>query len=170
MNKNYRQLITALAFLLIILGGFTLRLAWPLLTGKDIILETRPIDPFDPLRGQYLNINYNISTIPTQQEYAIGDTIYVALQENNGLWQYKSSSKTKPQNTFIKGTITYASNETTNLQYGIEQYFFEQDATINLTKLQVHARVDSNGNARIVELMKDQKPIEIEYKSAAKIS
>jgi uncharacterized membrane-anchored protein len=34
------------------------------LTGKTVYLRTAPIDPNDPFRGQFVRLNYEISTIP----------------------------------------------------------------------------------------------------------
>ena len=58
MRREYKKLIATLGVICIIIGVFILYLAWPLMTGKTIVLATRPIDPFDIFRGQYIVINY----------------------------------------------------------------------------------------------------------------
>jgi len=63
MNPQYTRLIIVLVAIVGIAGIFILYLSFPLLTGTDVILKTQPVDPFDLLRGQYLIINYDISTI-----------------------------------------------------------------------------------------------------------
>ena len=54
MNPAYTKLIIGLGILLGILAVFGLYLGLPLLTGAEATLATQPIDPFDPLRGQYI--------------------------------------------------------------------------------------------------------------------
>ena len=52
-----------LLLVLLIVLSFIFYNEWPLLTGKKVVLATQPIDPFDPFRGQYMSINYEISRI-----------------------------------------------------------------------------------------------------------
>jgi len=63
-SKQYIRLAIALAVIFGIIIAFLLYVSWPLIVGESIILDTRPVDPFDPLRGQYFTIRYEIGTIP----------------------------------------------------------------------------------------------------------
>ena len=78
-RKEVRKLAIVLVALFLILGSFILYLAMPLINGTKIVLAIRPVDPFDPLRGQYMTIAYEIGTIGTIMDAREGDTVYVSL-------------------------------------------------------------------------------------------
>ncbi len=146
-----------------IAGTFILYLSWPLLTGETIVLDTRPVDPFDIFRGQYLTIGYEIASVPAIEGAKEGETVYVALREDEEeIWRYKDASLVRPKGMFIKGEITSISGENMRIEYGIEQYFFERNAKVATRNMTVEVRV-SNGKARISQLLIDGEPIEIEY-------
>lgn len=163
MNHQTR-LILGLIVLLGIAGVFILYLSWPLLTGKIIILATRPVDPFDILRGQYIIINYEISTIPVIRDAKEGNSVYVILKEDeNKIWRYQEASLSKPVGTFIKGTIKSIYGDNMQIEYGVEQYFFERNAELPRRDLTVEAKISSSGQARISNLLYQGKPVKIEY-------
>ncbi len=167
--KHTLRLIIGLAVLLGILCTFILYLSWPLITGKTIVLATRPVDPFDILMGQYINVNYEVSNIPTIQDAKENDYIYVTLKEDgNGVWRYQEASLIMPKDqTFIRGKITSIYNDQMRVEYGIEQYFFERNAQLPNTNLTVEAKVDSSGQARISQLLHNGKPVEIKYQDVS---
>lgn len=165
MNK---RLLIGLSGMFAALAIFMLYLAWPLMTGTDVVLHTQPVDPFDPFRGQYITIRYDVSTVPKIENITQGDIVYVTLEkQSNDLWNYTSLSLTAPNSgVFLKGIVdrTNTYDNTMVIQYGIEQYFFERGATFNTTNMTVHAKIASNGNARILELLHDGKPVKMEYR------
>ena len=60
-KKEYKKLILIFVVLFSILGSFMLYVSYPLLSQNSIVLATRPVDPFDLIRGQYMIINYEIN-------------------------------------------------------------------------------------------------------------
>lgn len=164
--KQYTRLIVTLAVLLGIAGTFIFYLSWPLLTGKTVILATRPVDPFDILRGQYIVINYEINNIPIIDGAKEGNSVYVILKEDeNKIWRYKSASLSIPKDEdFIKGSIKSIYGDNMRIEYGIEQFFFERNAEFPTRDLTVEVKISSSGQARISNLLHDGKPIEIKYK------
>ena len=80
MNQEVKKQVIALLIVsLIILGvlvSFLLYNQWPILTGKKIVLATQPVDPFDPFRGQYMRIRYEISSIEGGANFEGGNVIY----------------------------------------------------------------------------------------------
>ncbi|KHO46658.1 MAG: hypothetical protein QS98_C0002G0106 [archaeon GW2011_AR3] len=167
--KQTTRLIIGLCVLLGVLAIMILILTWPLMFGKEIILDTRPVDPFDIFRGQYITIAYEIGSIPFVEGVKSGDNIYVWLEEDeNHVWRYAGSSPAKPEDkAFIAGKVNYVSGSTMRVEYGIEQYFFERNAEFSTRNMQVAVKVDSNGNARITRLMQDGKPVVINYQNAS---
>ncbi|MSS75208.1 hypothetical protein EXS73_03305 [Candidatus Pacearchaeota archaeon] len=166
MNPAYTKLIIGLVVLLGILAGFGLYLGMPLLTGAEATLATQPIDPFDPLRGQYIIIRYEIGTLE-KENVSIGNILYVSLKDDaEGIARLTKVSTEKPKSgLFIKGTVERVSGNQATLQYGIEQYFFERGAQFSTQNVQVKVKIDSSGQARIKELVRDGKPIEMSYRN-----
>ncbi len=164
--NNYTKLIIFISLLVFGFGIAILYLSWPLLTGTTIILDTRPVDPFDPFRGQYMTINYEISNVEFLGEVNIGDVVYVALKpDENNVWRLEKVSLAKPeQGVFIRGTVRRVDGNNINVEYGVEQFFFERNADVPTRDVMVEAKVDSSGQARIVNLLQNGKPVEIKYK------
>ena len=165
-QREYLRLILVLVILFGIAGAFIIYLAWPLLTGESVILATTPIDPFDLLRGQYITINYEINRIPIIEGAEAGESVYVVLEKDNSdIWRYKKALLVKPeQGRFIKGKIISISGKTMNIEYGIEQYFFERGAQIPQQNLTVEVRLSSLGQGRIVQLLQNGEAVKIEYR------
>ncbi|MBT4135250.1 GDYXXLXY domain-containing protein [archaeon] len=167
-NKEYIKLVIILLVLFGILGVFLLYVSYPLLGTKTVVLATFPVDPFDLIRGQYITIGYEIGRIPLIDSAEVGDTVYVTLEEDvNGTSRYKSASLNKPSkdDVFIKGEIKSVSSESMRIEYGIEQYFFERGAKFPTRGMEVKVKLSNFGGARIVELLQDGEPIEIEYEN-----
>jgi len=162
MNST-KQLTSVFILLGVILGGFLLWSAWPLLTGTEIVLDTQPVDPFDPFRGQYMTIRYTVGSVPFEEGFSQGDTAYVHLREEAGIWVYDDISKVKPDGIFLKGNVERITGDTMRVTYGIEQFFFEHDADVPTRNITVKVKVSSGGTARIVELLQNGEPVKIVY-------
>ena len=165
--KETKRLISALAVLLGIAGIFILYLSFPLISGKTVILKTKPIDPFDIFRGQYITINYELSSVPSIQGAKENDVVYIYLKKNeDGTRNYNGASLIKPiSGTFIQGKIGYNDGDVMVLDYGIEQYFFERNAELPRINLSVEVKLGSSGQARISQLLYNNKPVKVKYKN-----
>ncbi len=167
-NKEYIRLAIILGVLFIILGGFLLYVSIPLLSTRTMVLATQPVDPFDLVRGQYIVIRYEIGSIPLIEGAEVGDKVYVSLTKDlNGTSRYESASLDKPSRDelFIKGQIKSIYERDMEIEYGIEQYFFERGAMFETRGMEVKVKLSDNGGARIVELLQDGKPVKIDYKN-----
>jgi len=165
MNRKNKNLIIGIGIILLVVFSMIIVLAWPLLTGKTIVLATRQVDPFDVLRGQYINLNYEISSVPAIEKANFDDTIYVELEKDQaGIWRYKSASLLKPSTgDFIKGKVTTNFGDTMQVRYGIEDYYFEKNAYLPRTNLTVELKVSGFGIARISRILYLGKPVSISY-------
>lgn len=165
--KQRARLILGLIVLFGIAGTLILYLSFPLLMGTTIILKTQPVDPFDMFRGQYMTINYEINGVALPPEAKEGGAIYVSLKEGDDkVWHAEKASLSKPKSgVFIRGTARQ-SWRGLGVEYGIEQYFFERDAHVPRTD-SVKVKVDSTGQARIVELLQNGSPINITYQKVS---
>lgn len=58
--------------------------------GNEVLLKLAPVDPRDPLRGDYMVVNYDISNISrayfSYDPVMNGDTVYVPLQKTGSYW------------------------------------------------------------------------------------
>lgn len=121
--------------------------------GAEVRLATAPVDPRDIFRGDYVILNYRISTLSledltdTPEAFTEGGLIYVSLKEGaNGIWEPVSAAPALPGQTAgvvtIRGRITSLSQTgpvtatgeaprpledaagiRLRVDYGIDQYF-----------------------------------------------
>ncbi|MDQ1276060.1 MAG: hypothetical protein QG610_1635 [Euryarchaeota archaeon] len=145
MNQK-KILYLTVVFWLLIFSGFILYKEYTLRTGTEIILKTEPVDPRDLFRGDYVTLNYEISTlnldeIPAEDSYfEYNDRIYLALEIKNGYGVPKKIYKNPSEDElYIKGKvkeIIYDWEEDEDgliaeeprikelrVEYGIESYF-----------------------------------------------
>jgi uncharacterized membrane-anchored protein len=150
---------------LLIIVSFISYNEWPLITGKKIVLATHPIDPFDPFRGQYITINYEISRVNNNKDFKEGDWVYVSLKEDEqGVWRMQNiSSMAFERGDFIKGKVSRAYGKEMWIEYGIEQFFFERNAKLPTQNITIEVSVASSGRAKISQLLQNGKPVEIKY-------
>lgn len=133
-------------------------------TGETVLLRTLPVDPRDPLRGDYAVVRYEISQIDLRDlagdEYVDGD-VYVELQEgDDGYWQavaiHEDRERSYGGTVLIKGEIAGASYLRTysiyDIEYGIEQVFIPEGSGAHVPspgddEVAVAVKVDRFGNA-----------------------
>ena len=101
MNQK-KILYLTIVFWLLIFSGFILYKEYTLRTGTEVMLKTVPIDPRDLFRGDYVTLNYEISTlnleeIPAEDSYfEYNDRIYLALELKDGYGVPKKIYKNCP--------------------------------------------------------------------------
>lgn len=106
-----------------VLGAMILDRAHRLENGTDILLKTTPVDPRDLLRGEYVNLTYDMSRLDLSKlegdtVFKNGESVYVTLtpqapdEHGEILWEPVGVYKTRPEisgkNVVIKGYIQYA--------------------------------------------------------------
>lgn len=151
-------------------------------TGKEITLQTVPVDPYDMFRGDYVILRYDISEMQVPEgAYKAGDTVYVTLEEElpTGYTRGIKISREKPNDFFIKGTITNINqmtkdntsnkNDIASIEYGIESYFIPEGKGWILEQergkgLDAKVSVTTSGRAIIKELLINKKPIDYSQK------
>ena len=166
-KKEVYKLIAILLVLGLIGGGFLLYLSIPLLSDTSVILSTQPVDPFDPIRGQYMVIRYEINSIPVLENAKKGNNVYVLLEEDsNGVSRYKSAHFSKPEGIFIKGQVTSISTNTMRMKYGVEQYFFQRGARFDTRINNIELKLSSGGRSTIVAVLDENlEPVKITYRN-----
>ncbi|MCX4274642.1 MAG: GDYXXLXY domain-containing protein [Candidatus Gastranaerophilales bacterium] len=138
------------------------------LTGDEIRLNVKPVDPRDLLRGQYVALNYDISEIQVGKnaDFKRDETVYVTLIKEGEIYVAQSVYKFKPsKNPYIKGKVdfirrTYGNNkslDTLIIKYGIENLFTkEQEAKDIEKRLQKGGiaviKLDKSGSAKVLKV------------------
>lgn len=150
--------------------------------GREVTLQTRPVDPRDLLRGDYVVLGYDISQVaagalagqPTAERNPV---MFVKLAPDaNGLYQAVSVhaepvTVTAPE-VLIRGRIVYSCGSTSRtfcdklqIRYGLESYFVPEgegkklEQARNQQKLRVVAAVLPSGRAAIKRLLLDGEPV-----------
>lgn len=158
MNQK-KILYLTIVFWLLIFSGFIVYKEYTLRTGTEVLLKTLPVDPRDLFRGDYVTLNYEISTldmekIPSEESYFYSDEpVYLALELKNGYGVPKKIYTTPPEDgLYIKGKVkdilydweTDESGITTEeetikelrVDYGIESYFVPEGRGMEIEKAQ----------------------------------
>jgi uncharacterized membrane-anchored protein len=153
-------------------------------TGTEVTLKTRAVDPHDFLRGDYVALNYDISSVLTGElkdtpVSGLGMFLYVKLAPGaDGFHQAVSVHREiialAAGEALIRGRVTSRSNcgdtrqvfcSSVQLDYGLESFFVPQgegkdiEKARNDGKLAVVAAVAPGGRAAIKRLLLDGKPI-----------
>jgi uncharacterized membrane-anchored protein len=153
-------------------------------SGREVILKTRAVDPRDLLRGDYVTLNYDISSVDAgalrqTPSKGRGSPVYVKLaKDTDGFHKVVSVHldvvPLAPGEALIRGTIVYGSQcgsddrsfcDKIQLNYGLERFFVPQgegreiEKARNDSKLAVIAAVTSGGRAAIKRLLIDGEPV-----------
>ena len=144
-----------------------------LASGKVIMLETRPVDPRNPLSGDYLILNYTISDVPTnlfsppvKDDLPYHTKIFVALAPGtNGFYEVTRASTNaftpSGNGVLLKGASArrwWNAAGSVHVAYGIENYFVAEGTGNPHGKLTAQAVVSASGRAKIKEVFVDGKP------------
>ena len=144
--------------------GFKQYTIW---TGETVLLKVQPIDPRDPIRGDYATVRYEISSIAPDEVVWDEDAprcceapVYVELQrQDDGYWTaiavHGGRDHTRDGTELIKGEVqdTYAmGSQPMQITYGIEDIFVPEGSGSQLPTgsdhtIAVAVKVDRFGNA-----------------------
>ena len=60
MERPGKALLAAIVLQLMLLAAIPAPLAWTRWTGETVLLEMQPVDPFDPMRGWYQDLAFEV--------------------------------------------------------------------------------------------------------------
>jgi uncharacterized membrane-anchored protein len=167
-----------------LLGAMVVDRASILRGGTEVKLQTRPVDPRDLLRGDYVVLGYDISTVPSgalfkQPSASRNPVVYVKLAPKpDGLYEAVSVHTapvpvTSPE-VLIRGRVQYGAGcvpdgksfcDKLQIRYNLEKYFVPEgqgkklEEARNQRKLTIVAAVLPSGRAAIKRLLLDGEPI-----------
>lgn len=184
-NKKFISAVLfqiAVIFIIIIFKVLTLN------RGEEILLRVKPADLKNPMRGDYIILEYDISNISqnyfTYSPVKISDNVFAPLIKKDGYFVLNNKvSKNRPKNgIFIKGWVKETEkingincfltkdcpySNPVKMIYGIEEYYVPENKKNELVLLiknrnnQTYAKValDNDGNAVIKEIFINKKEI-----------
>jgi uncharacterized membrane-anchored protein len=153
--------------------------------GREVVVKSVPVDPRDLFRGEYVILNYEISTLDLavlagDDSVSNGQTVYVTLEpDQDGIWHAVSIHKSLPTKrsgaVSLRATGTHAVIEDNSMcstncmlivvQYAVGKMFVPEgegkklENLRNSDRLQVVLAVADDGNAVVKALIVDGKRI-----------
>ncbi|WP_309119074.1 GDYXXLXY domain-containing protein [Paenibacillus sp.] len=134
--------------------------------GKEVRLQTVPVDPRDILYGDYVTLSYNISRLSPSlwRGEALpeeGDAIYVAVAPKGDVFAavaaYPSRVAVPPEQALIKGLVTWQWEQEIVVRYGLERYYVPEGAGLALEEraadLIVVAKIAPWGRATLTDVL-----------------
>ncbi|APO48974.1 GDYXXLXY domain-containing protein [Bradyrhizobium diazoefficiens] len=150
--------------------------------GREVTLQTQPVDPRDLLRGDYVVLRYDISQLPAgalagKPAAERNSVVFVKLAPNaNGLYEavsvHAEPVAVTAAEVLIRGRVPYSCGspgrtfcDKLTIKYGLESYFVPEgegkklEQARNQQKLRVVAAVLPSGRAAIKRLLLDGEPV-----------
>lgn len=149
--------------------------------GTRVLLETRPVDPRSLFRGDYVRLNYTISTIDLttvggDDKFKRKQPLFVVLEPGERYWQPLSVHHQPPvltdKQVMLSGEVTYFTptlwdsdlqkslkRPNVRVRYGIENYFVPEGEGRKLERptegkrIDIEVAIDRSGQAAISGLM-----------------
>ncbi|MGH7945497.1 MAG: GDYXXLXY domain-containing protein [Opitutaceae bacterium] len=154
---RYRLAIGAVVLQVLALAFMAGEREWILRTGRTILLRTAPIDPNDPMRGDYVRLDYEISHVPRNRlagelpkhfppaedgRRSPERKVYARLDlGENGIAELADLIDTRPDGgIFIRGRAQNSHGRTVQVRYGIEALFMEQGSARKLENMRTSER------------------------------
>jgi uncharacterized membrane-anchored protein len=151
--------------------------------GVEVTLQARPVDPRDVLRGDYVTLNYDISSLPAgplkdQPAGTRNPTVFVELAPNSdGIYEaisvHADAVAVNSPEVVIRGRVAYGAScgltrglfcDRLQIRYNLESYFVPEGEGRKLEqardqrKLMVVAAVAPSGRAAIKRLVVGGEP------------
>ena len=167
------KLLLAVALQVAILLGIVAMKYTVLAYGTQVLVRIAPIEPTDPLRGDYALFrltDFEHLEVPAYTNLRAGNTVWVPI-EKRGTYDAPAGipSLHEPPGLSLRGTVTRvdaganAALRNVHLRYGLEQYYIPERTAQRRpfpTGTEVYARIaiDSAGNAVVKEIQANGKP------------
>lgn len=179
MTPGKKLLIVVAVQFLVLLSVLAFK-QYTVLTGTTVLLKTAPVDPRDLVRGDFVAVRYEISTVDRslvtdEYKYPTGP-VYVELRRgSDGYWEavavHTERERSYGGTVLIKGDVQEeryqpGSYGTMNIRYGIEQVFVPEGSGADLPSgsghtVAVEVKVDRFGNAVPRRFFVDGQPFEL---------
>ncbi len=152
-----------------LLGLFVLPTAATYAMGKTVTLDATLYDPRDPLKGEFVQLQYpSIERLnTTMRSFNDGEAVFVVLKKGKKSWVASRLSeivpKVKSDEVFIEGKAKKSSIwSPPELSLGLDKFFVPEGVGAKVERggqLSVELAVDSSGRAVMKRLLKDGKDV-----------
>lgn len=156
MTKSTRFFI-AIALQIVIICAIAIFKLSVVSGGTEVLVRIQPVDPRDPLRGDYVTFQYDISSVygSYNTSYTKGQTVYVPLYKSGKYWvaNYVRTDAPTDGSLYLKGVVKAdtSRDQLVNITYGAEEYFIPEGTgrTFNFWDKESAAllAVDAYGNS-----------------------
>ncbi|MDB5256034.1 MAG: hypothetical protein JWM14_729 [Chitinophagaceae bacterium] len=122
-----------------------------LVTGKPFKFKAAPIDPSDPLRGKYIVLNFEATSVPVAQgtDWSYESPVYLELtNDSSGYAMISAAHHEEPSDAttdYILAKVSYFNNNdnTLSIQYPFNRYYMEESKAQDAEDLYRHTAGDS---------------------------
>lgn len=174
--KAWQKLLIVAALQFAILLSVIAFKQYTIWTGTTVLLRTAPVDPRDLIRGDFIALRYEISTIDrgtATGDWYPGNDVFVELRRgDDGYWSavaiHGDRTHSFPGTEIIAGTVTSSyPGSPIQVHYGIEQVFIPEGSGDQLPTgtghtVAVEVEVDRFGNAVPRRFFVDGQPFKLE--------
>ncbi len=157
-RPRLRWVVAALLAQSLLVGVAVAPALSPRLTGQEYRMRVAPVDPIDPFRGAYVQLEYpGLPAPPRDDDAPPMGTVYVPLAQDRstGLWKGTDLRDTPPD----AAPYLTCESDGWRLKCGIDSWFVPQQRAAELERAmrEDHAvavlKIDSNGHAAITDLI-----------------
>ena len=128
--------------------------------GREVTLQTVPVDPRSLMQGDYAILDYEIAELPEWlRDEPVGSAVYVVLRECGDVWcaDRHTMQPPEPGTVFIHGNV----NDRRRLDFGIGT-FFVPEGTGHIVEdaqdVKVVVSLSAEGRAVIKRVLVDGRP------------
>jgi uncharacterized membrane-anchored protein len=165
MNQRTKALLVVVGLQCLFLAVWAGYHEWVRQSGEILLLRTRPVDPRDILRGDYMILNYDISRpscLSGAQELKEGKDVFVTLEQHGEFHEAVAVSAQKPavaaHQRVAKARLQHGWRGGP-LLYGIEQYYVpEGKGTPNSTNITVQVTLSPSHRLNIKQVFVNVQP------------
>jgi len=126
------------------------------LTGDEYRLRVAPVDPIDPFRGAYVDLDYPDLHLRDERSEAVDGegTLYVTLVQDGDVWTAGEFTRVRPSGT----PYLACDDREWRIRCGIESLFLPQDEAAAMEQdvaggsMVAVVKVDGRGNAALVRV------------------
>lgn len=160
--------IGAVAIQTLILVAVPARKVFTRVTGKTVVLQVQPVDPYSILSGYYATLGFDISRVDAFpnatgrfQTFSDGASLYAIVEKgDDGTWKPVSLEHELPANLPDNRAALLGRLNGGTIRYGIEEFYFPEaqrdhiaeDLSRNVDKARVEIKVDRSGHAALERL------------------
>jgi uncharacterized membrane-anchored protein len=163
-NKKHCAFFGALILIVLVIGGLIYQQEKILQEGDSIILATRPVDPRDLFRGEYLILRYEIEndekiqTAIARENVKDGEELLIQLSiGENGVASVIAATAVDAINEPLEGLWIVGEVNRSGVRFpSLEQFYVPEGAGLPIERLgnDLHVKVVlRDGEARVTQLL-----------------